>query len=168
MADVIRPSPAQSLATFERVYKATGSIEEAADAVAAAAVSFSCGIFGAPTSERRGALVGLAHDVLPTTVIEVVCSARGVPVALLLTGTRRRYAARARHEIMWILCEEAGIALREVGIALHLADHSSVPYGVEATRERVAHAVGVAEELRGLVERVRVAVAAPASERRAA
>lgn len=166
---MIRPPADQSLKTYQRVLRQTGSALKAADAVAAAAVVYSRGIFGATLDRKTPTLVtDVARDELPWLVINETCRYRGISVQQVLSGSRKRPMPRVRHEIAWILCEEAGFAGLTVAEELNLADATVVAYGVEMTRARLGREAGLAAEIETLLGRIRDAALADTSARRAA
>lgn len=151
---MIRPPVSDSVATYERVLRETGSMAKAVDAVAAAAVVYSRWSFGHPGAARRGCLSDIDRAQLPGLFVRVFCATHGIAVEDLLSGSRKRYVTRVRHEIEWVLSEKAAFTTREIAPAVGMEDHSAVAYGIEIMRVRLESERGLAEDINGLIERV--------------
>lgn len=157
---MIRPPASDSLATFERVFKATGSIQDAADAVAEAAVAYSRQLVGVSEVKPRGELLGLSREIVPRVAISIVCSTLGLPKSELFSPSKKTYVTHGRHVLMWILRFAAGFTTRDAAVVLRLADQSAVYYGADVMRTRIANDERLRDEVNDIVRRIRAEVLA--------
>jgi chromosomal replication initiator protein len=67
----------------------------------------------------------------PHALLAAVSACHGVPVQALAGKSRARPIAEARHVAMYLLREDAGLALKQVGLLLGHRDHSTVIHGVQ-------------------------------------
>jgi chromosomal replication initiator protein len=67
----------------------------------------------------------------PHALLEAVSAIHGVPLQALAGKSRARPIAEARHVAMYLLREDAGLALKQVGLLLGHRDHSTVIHGVQ-------------------------------------
>ena len=67
----------------------------------------------------------------PHALLAAVSACHGVPVQALAGKSRARPIAEARHIAMYLLREDAGLALKQVGLLLGHRDHSTVIHGVQ-------------------------------------
>jgi chromosomal replication initiator protein len=67
----------------------------------------------------------------PHALLEAVSACHGVPLQALAGKSRARPIAEARHVAMYLLREDAGLALKQVGLLLGHRDHSTVIHGVQ-------------------------------------
>lgn len=153
---MIRPSAEASCATYARVLAATGSHERAVDAVAEAALDYARALLDRRLARRSGALTGASL----TLVIETACAYLGVPVDVLLSGSRVAAIAHARHVIAFVLVDQARVSVSATSRALGLASRAPVDYAVRKVRDELARDVALEAEVAGVVEAVRVAMGA--------
>jgi chromosomal replication initiator protein len=76
-------------------------------------------------------------DLQPRQVIEVVAKSYGVPVDKLLGRGRTAEVALPRQVAMYLLREEAGLSLPQVGHELGGRDHTTVMYACEKMNELI-------------------------------
>jgi chromosomal replication initiator protein len=76
-------------------------------------------------------------DLKPRQVIEVVAKSYGVPVDKLLGRGRTAEVALPRQVAMYLLREEAGLSLPQVGHELGGRDHTTVMYACEKMNELI-------------------------------
>jgi chromosomal replication initiator protein len=67
----------------------------------------------------------------PNLVLQAVSSSSGVSLQALAGKSRARPIAEARHIAMYLLREDAQLALKQVGLLLGHRDHSTVIHGVQ-------------------------------------
>ena len=67
----------------------------------------------------------------PDLVLQAVSSSSGVSLQALAGKSRARPIAEARHIAMYLLREDAQLALKQVGLLLGHRDHSTVIHGVQ-------------------------------------
>jgi chromosomal replication initiator protein len=76
-------------------------------------------------------------DLKPRQVIEVVAKSYGVPVDKLLGRGRTAEVALPRQVAMYLLREEAGLSLPQVGHEVGGRDHTTVMYACEKMNELI-------------------------------
>jgi len=67
----------------------------------------------------------------PQGIVQAVCSYFSVTVAALTGKSRAKPIAEARHVAMYLLREDADLALKQVGLILGHRDHSTIIHGVQ-------------------------------------
>jgi chromosomal replication initiator protein len=73
----------------------------------------------------------------PQAILESVSAYFGVPIPAITGKSRAKQIAEARHVAMYLLREDAELALKQVGLLLGHRDHSTVIHGVQ----KIAHAL---------------------------
>jgi chromosomal replication initiator protein len=73
----------------------------------------------------------------PQAILEAVSQYYGVPIQAITGKSRAKQIAEARHIAMYLLREDAELALKQVGLLLGHRDHSTVIHGVQ----KIAHAL---------------------------
>src|SRR5712692_477317 len=88
------------------------------------------------------ALAALAPAVTtpsdPQTIVQAVSSYFNVTVAALTGKSRAKPIAEARHVAMYLLREDADLALKQVGLILGHRDHSTIIHGVQKVTRALA------------------------------
>lgn len=87
----------------------------------------------------------------PKGVFGAVSSYYGIKTSLLKGEKRARALVVPRHVLMYLLRNESGLTLMEIGDVLGGKDHTSVMYGVE----RITKDLSVSEKLRREVEEIK-------------
>jgi len=67
----------------------------------------------------------------PDAVLQAVSDQYGVPIQALAGKSRARPIAEARHTAMFLLREDSGLALKQIGLLLGHRDHSTVIHGIQ-------------------------------------
>ena len=67
----------------------------------------------------------------PNAVLQAVSDQYGVPIQALASKSRARPIAEARHTAMFLLREDSGLALKQIGLLLGHRDHSTVIHGIQ-------------------------------------
>lgn len=151
-----RPSSAESLRTFECVFRATGSIEQAVDAVALAAADRVAAKVRPRASvdevARRLRLVGEVVSV-------AVARANRVRAKLVRSRSMETGVPAARQQAMWVITVGLGFSSWDAARALKLNDHACVLTGKNKVRELRACDDVLARRLDLLVEKVRAKIA---------
>ena len=94
------------------------------------------------TLEAAGkALAALSPSVAapsdPQSIMESVSNYFSVPIPAITGKSRAKQIAEARHVAMYLLREDAELALKQVGLLLGHRDHSTVIHGVQ----KISHAL---------------------------
>jgi chromosomal replication initiator protein len=74
----------------------------------------------------------------PHRLLEAVSSYYGISIQALAGKSRARPIAEARHTAMYLLREDAQLALKQVGLLLGHRDHSTVIHGVQKVAKSLA------------------------------
>ncbi len=74
----------------------------------------------------------------PQAILQAVSSYFGVPVAAITGKSRAKPIAEARHVAMYLLREDADLALKQVGLILGHRDHSTIIHGVQKITRSIA------------------------------
>jgi chromosomal replication initiator protein len=74
----------------------------------------------------------------PNALLHAVSAYYGVPLQALAGKSRARPIAEARHTAMYLLREDAQLALKQVGLLLGHRDHSTVIHGVQKVTNALA------------------------------
>jgi chromosomal replication initiator protein len=74
----------------------------------------------------------------PNALLQAVSSYFGIPIPTLAGKSRARPIAEARHTAMYLLREDAQLALKQVGLLLGHRDHSTVIHGVQKVSRSLA------------------------------
>ena len=67
----------------------------------------------------------------PNAVLQAVSDQYGIPIPALAGKSRARPIAEARHTAMFLLREDSGLALKQIGLLLGHRDHSTVIHGIQ-------------------------------------
>lgn len=101
------------------------------------------------------ALTALKPAVLPpadpNALLNAVSSYYGISIAALAGKSRARPIAEARHTAMYLLREDAQLALKQVGLLLGHRDHSTVIHGVQ----KIAHSLALDSRLAAQLAEIR-------------
>lgn len=73
----------------------------------------------------------------PQAILKAVSTYYNVPIAALTGKSRAKPIAEARHVAMYLLREDADLALKQIGLLLGHRDHSTVIHGVQ----KISHAL---------------------------
>jgi len=73
----------------------------------------------------------------PQSILQSVSTYYGVPIPAITGKSRAKQIAEARHIAMYLLREDAELALKQIGLLLGHRDHSTVIHGVQ----KIAHAL---------------------------
>jgi len=76
-------------------------------------------------------------DLKPRQIIDVVAKSYGIPSEKLLSRGRTAEVALPRQVAMYLLREEAGLSLPQIGHELGGRDHTTVMYGCEKMAEQI-------------------------------
>ena len=71
----------------------------------------------------------------PQAILESCSSYYNVPIQAITGKSRAKQIAEARHVAMYLLREDAELALKQIGLLLGHRDHSTVIHGVQ----KIAH-----------------------------
>ncbi|HEV8574518.1 MAG TPA: chromosomal replication initiator protein DnaA, partial [Dehalococcoidia bacterium] len=80
----------------------------------------------------------VAMPLDPNSLLEAVGAYYGIPLPALTGKSRARPIAEARHTAMYLLREDAQLALKQVGLLLGHRDHSTVIHGVQKVAKALA------------------------------
>lgn len=80
----------------------------------------------------------IATPADPHRLLEAVSSYYGISIQALAGKSRARPIAEARHTAMYLLREDAQLALKQVGLLLGHRDHSTVIHGVQKVAKSLA------------------------------
>jgi chromosomal replication initiator protein len=79
----------------------------------------------------------IASPADPQAILESCSSYYNVPIQAITGKSRAKQIAEARHVAMYLLREDAELALKQIGLLLGHRDHSTVIHGVQ----KIAHAL---------------------------
>lgn len=79
----------------------------------------------------------IASPADPQAILQAVSNHFGVPIQAITGKSRAKQIAEARHVAMYLLREDAELALKQIGLLLGHRDHSTVIHGVQ----KIAHAL---------------------------
>jgi len=79
----------------------------------------------------------IASPADPQSILESCSSYYNVPIQAITGKSRAKQIAEARHVAMYLLREDAELALKQIGLLLGHRDHSTVIHGVQ----KIAHAL---------------------------
>jgi len=89
----------------------------------------------------------VATPLDPNSLLEAVSVYYGIPMPALTGKSRARPIAEARHTAMYLLREDAQLALKQVGLLLGHRDHSTVIHGVQKLTKALASDPRLASQL---------------------
>lgn len=110
------------------------------------------------TEETIAKLLGKPKEEIkvlhPDSIINAICEYYNIKTTQLKGSKRDSLLVKPRHICMYILKEEAGLTLVEIGNLLGGRDHTTVMHGVEKVRDLILHSDRTREELTLLKDKI--------------
>ncbi len=112
-----------------------------------------------------GDMLPKKRDIAPEGIVQAVAGSFGLPVERLLGRDRSREAALPRQIAMYLLREETGTSLPQIGDLLGGRDHTTVMYGCDKVADLLERDERLRRQVSQIRENIFEQVSAPVSQR---